>query len=70
MMKFDPELIEEFKTTLMRLSGVQAVGESIADGRSCLKVYFLDEATMNSTIIPDEIQIPIVKTVSGSIQSQ
>lgn len=66
----DPTSIEQFKVTLMKLNGVQAVGESVADGKPCLKVYFMDKATMTSTLIPDSIGIPVVKVVSGSIQSQ
>ena len=67
---FDPRIIDKFKTILMELNGVQGVGESIADGKPCLKVYFLDKASMKSTVIPDTIRVPVLKVVSGSIQSQ
>ncbi|MFT7632738.1 MAG: hypothetical protein ACI87E_003792 [Mariniblastus sp.] len=68
--EFDPKIIDEFKITLMQLNGVQAVGESIADGKPCLKAYFLDEAKMKATIIPDTVLIPVFKVISGSIHSQ
>ena len=68
--EFDPEVINEFKAALMKLDGVQAVGESIADGKPCLKVYFLDDASMQTTLIPDAITIPVVKVVSGAIRPQ
>lgn len=68
--EFDPKVIDEYKTILMQLNGVQAVGESIADGTLCLKVYFLDEASMRATMIPDKIRVPVVRVVTGSIRSQ
>lgn len=68
--EFDPKVIDEIKVSLMQLNGVQAVGELIADGKPCIKVYFLDEETMNATLIPDTTPVPVVKVVSGSIHSQ
>ena len=39
--KTEPSELSEFKRELMRVNGVQAVGESVSNGEFCFKVFFL-----------------------------
>ena len=66
----DPQLLETAKADLMQLDGVEAVGESMADGHPCIKVYFSNEDALHRAIIARCNGIPILLVVSGKILKQ
>jgi hypothetical protein len=68
--EIEPSDLREFKQKLMCINGVQAVGESVSDGLFCLKVFFDHERSMRDAVLPELGPVPIVCTVSGSIETQ
>lgn len=66
----DPQLLETVKADLMQLDGVEAVGESMAEGQPCVKVYFSNEDALHRANIARCNGIPILLIVSGEIRKQ
>ena len=66
----DPQLLETVIADLMQLDGVEAVGESMADGHPCIKVYFSNEDALHRANIARCNGIPILLIVSGEIRKQ
>ena len=68
--KTEPSELSEFKRELMRVNGVQAVGESVSNGEFCFKVFFDSEQSLKDAVLPELGKIPIVCAISGSIEPQ
>ncbi|MDA7879900.1 hypothetical protein N9B41_00410 [bacterium] len=68
--EMEPSDLREFKRKLMRVNGVQAVGESLSNGEFCFKVYFTDEQSMKDAVFPEFESVPIVCVIAGSIEPQ
>ena len=68
--EMEPSDLREFKRKLMRVNGVQAVGESLSDGEFCVKVFFADEQSMKDAVFPELESVSIVCAISGSIETQ
>lgn len=68
--ELEPFEMREFKRKLMRVNGVQAVGESVSNGEFCFKVFFDNEQSLEDAVLPEFGSISIVCAVSGSIEPQ
>ena len=67
---WEPQLFESVKAELMQLDGVEAVGEAMADGHPCIKVYFSNEDALHRAKVARCNGIPILLIVSGKIHKQ
>ena len=62
-------VLERHSPRLMKIAGVQGVGQALCDGSPCIRVYVADAAAQER--VPESIDgIPVSTVVTGMIRAQ
>lgn len=62
------EVLAEHAPALMRIDGVEGVGEALCGGRWCIRVYLRSEAA--AVLVPDTLGgYPVSTVITGVIRS-
>ena len=65
------DVLESTRQEILKLDGVQGLGESLWNDRPALKAFFSDEASLKRANLPAEISgIPVIGVTSGSFKKQ